>query len=124
MCRRATLYREGLINVNRNLHKAVDKNEDFKRRDRLRRQDFRITPYINYAYIHCLKKTKDRSLARFVCPPAFVHFTIAICVSRDRMKTTYRTSDRFARIRSTGDFHNPLTSRCETFDGQKLLTIL
>ena len=34
--RRATLYREGLINVNRNLHKAVDKNEDFKRRDRRR----------------------------------------------------------------------------------------
>ena len=32
--RRATLYREGLININRNLHKAVDKNEDFKRRDR------------------------------------------------------------------------------------------
>ena len=27
--------------------------------------------------------TKDRSLARFVCPPAFVHFTIVICVSRD-----------------------------------------
>ena len=23
-----------------------------------------------------------------------------------------------------GDFHNPLTSRCETFDGQKLLAIL
>ena len=33
--------------------------------------------------------TKDRSLARFVCPPAFVHFTIVICVSRDCMKTTY-----------------------------------
>ena len=32
--RRATLYCEGLININRNLHKAVDKNEDFKRRDR------------------------------------------------------------------------------------------
>ena len=25
-------------------------------------QDFRITPYINYAYIHCLKKTKDRTI--------------------------------------------------------------
>ena len=23
-----------------------------------------------------------------------------------------------------GDFHNPLSSRCETFDGQKLLAIL
>ena len=36
-------------------------------------------------------KTKDRSLARFVCPPAFVHFTIVICVYRDCMKTTYKT---------------------------------
>ena len=35
------------------------------------------------------RKTKDRLLARFVCPPAFVHFTIVICVSRDCMKTTY-----------------------------------
>ena len=35
------------------------------------------------------RQTKDRSLARFVCPPAFVHFTIVICVSRDCMKTTY-----------------------------------
>ena len=26
------------------------------------RQDFHITPYINYAYIHCLKKTKDRTI--------------------------------------------------------------
>ena len=34
-------------------------------------------------------ETKDRSLARFVCPPSFVHFTIVICVSRDCMKTTY-----------------------------------
>ena len=32
---------------------------------------------------------QDCSLARFVCPPAFVHFTIVICVSRDCMKTTY-----------------------------------
>ena len=31
--RRATLYREGLINVNKNLDEAVYK-EDFKRRDR------------------------------------------------------------------------------------------
>ena len=35
------------------------------------------------------RKTKDRSLARFACPPAFVHFAIVICVSRDCMKTTY-----------------------------------
>ena len=35
------------------------------------------------------RETKDRSLARFVCLPAFVHFTIVICVSRDCMKTTY-----------------------------------
>ena len=34
--RRATLYREGLINVNRNLDKAVSKKEDFKRQDRRR----------------------------------------------------------------------------------------
>ena len=32
--RRATLYREGLININRNLDKAVYKKDDFKRRDR------------------------------------------------------------------------------------------
>ena len=35
------------------------------------------------------RQTKDRLLACFVCPPAFVHFTIVICVSRDCMKTTY-----------------------------------
>ena len=34
-------------------------------------------------------KQKNRSLARSVCPPAFVHFTIVICVFRDCMKTTY-----------------------------------
>ena len=34
-------------------------------------------------------KQKDRSLAPFVCPPAFVHFIIVICVPRDCMKTTY-----------------------------------
>ena len=38
--------------------------------------------------------TKDDSLARFVCPPAFVQFTIVICVSRDCMKTTYSTGSR------------------------------
>ena len=30
-------------------------------------QDFRITPYINYAYIHCLKKTKDRHILCKTC---------------------------------------------------------
>ena len=39
---RATLYREGLINVNRNLHKAVYKKEDFKRRDRRRSFSIRL----------------------------------------------------------------------------------
>ena len=34
-------------------------------------------------------KQKIAHLARFVCPPAFVYFTIVICVSRDCMKTTY-----------------------------------
>ena len=29
-----------------------------------RRQDFRITPYINYAYIYCWKKTKERTILR------------------------------------------------------------
>ena len=33
---RATLYREGLINFNRNLDNAVYKKEDFKRQDRRR----------------------------------------------------------------------------------------
>ena len=28
----------------------------------LNRQDFRIAKDINYAYIHCLKKTKDRTI--------------------------------------------------------------
>ena len=41
--------------------------------------------------------TKDRSLARFVCPPAFVHFTIVICVSRDGMKTTYTFCPEFTK---------------------------
>ena len=26
------------------------------------KENIRITPYINYAYIHCLKKTKDRTI--------------------------------------------------------------
>ena len=30
--------------------------------DKNLRQDFRITPYINYACVHCLKKTKDRTI--------------------------------------------------------------
>ena len=34
-------------------------------------------------------KTIDLSLAPFVRPPAFVRFTIVICVSRDWLKTTY-----------------------------------
>ena len=34
-------------------------------------------------------KTIDLSVAPFVRPPAFVHFTIVICVSRDWLKTTY-----------------------------------
>ena len=42
--------------------------------------------------------TKGRSLARFVCLPAFVHFTIVICVSQDCMKTTY-TLGRFELTR-------------------------
>ena len=33
---RATLYRDGLININRNFDKAVYEKEDFKRRDRQR----------------------------------------------------------------------------------------
>ena len=38
----------------------------------------------------CWWTVNKRSLiARFVCPPTFVHFTIVICVSRDCMKTTY-----------------------------------
>ena len=39
---RSTLYREGLINVNRNLHKAVNKKEDFNRRDRRRSFSIRL----------------------------------------------------------------------------------
>ena len=34
-------------------------------------------------------KTKDLSLASFVLPPAIVHYIIVICVSRDRLQTTY-----------------------------------
>ena len=49
-------------------------------------------------------KTIDLSLAPFVRPPAFVHFTIVICVSRDWLKTTYR-SQGFA---TTGT-RNPVT---------------
>ena len=34
-------------------------------------------------------KTIDLSLAPFVRPPAFVRFTIVICVSRDWLQTTH-----------------------------------
>ena len=35
------------------------------------------------------KRTIDFSLAPFVRPPAFVHFTIVICVSIDWLQLTY-----------------------------------
>ena len=35
-------------------------------------------------------KTKDSSLAPFVCAPAIVHYSIVICVSRDWLQATYR----------------------------------
>ena len=38
----STLYREGLINVNRNLHKAVYRKEDFNRWDRRRLFSIRL----------------------------------------------------------------------------------
>ena len=44
------------------------------------------------------RQTKDCSLARFVCPPAFVHFIIVICVSRDCMKTTYMLEKLFYNV--------------------------
>ena len=34
-------------------------------------------------------KTKDLSLAPFVCPPAIVHCSIVICVSIDWLQTLY-----------------------------------
>ena len=40
--RRATRYRKGLINVNRNLQKAVYKKEDFTRQDRRRSSSIRL----------------------------------------------------------------------------------
>ena len=56
-----------------------------------------MASFIGYRWVFTLRhrrhaggrSTKDRSLARFVCPPAFVRFTIVIFVSRDCMKTTY-----------------------------------
>ena len=42
-------------------------------------------------------KTLDLSLASFVRPPAFVRFTIVICVSRDWLKTTYSCFLRFRK---------------------------
>ena len=42
--------------------------------------------------------TKDRSLARFVCPPVFVHFTIVSCVSWDCMKTTYISEHLLSKL--------------------------
>ena len=39
--------------------KKNNKEKNLKKAEYFYRQDFRITPYINYAYIHCLKKTKD-----------------------------------------------------------------
>ena len=37
----------------------------------------------------CWWTVNKRSLISSLCPPAFVHFTIVICVSRDCMKTIY-----------------------------------
>ena len=34
-------------------------------------------------------KTKDLSLAPFVCPPVIVHCSILICISRDWLQTSY-----------------------------------
>ena len=36
-------------------------------------------------------KTKDLSLAPFVCPPEVVHFSIVIDVPRGWLKTSYNT---------------------------------
>ena len=46
LSRRATLYRKELININRNLDKAVYKKEDFKRQDRRRWFSVSFTVFI------------------------------------------------------------------------------
>ena len=52
-------------------------------------------------------KTKDLSLAAFVRPPAIVHFSIVICVSRDCLQTTYtfQVVNDSAVIRYLGPVH-------------------
>ena len=50
-------------------------------------------------------KTIDLSLAPFVRPPAFVHFTIVICVSRElkllAAEITHRNEQKFGKRSST-----------------------
>ena len=41
------------------------------------------------------KKTKDLSLASFARPPAIVHCTIVICVSRDELQTPFSLLNNF-----------------------------
>ena len=49
-------------------------------------------------------RTIDFSLALFVRPPAFVHFTIVICVSRDWLQPTYYHAQRW-RLRKYNKHH-------------------
>ena len=43
-------------------------------------QDFRITPYINYACVHCLKKTKDRTILSSELSESCVILTLELLV--------------------------------------------
>ena len=115
---RATLYREGLIiNVYRNLHKAVYKKEDFKRQDR--RRSFSISLNFYQAILQSSPQT------RFMFDIKKLYI-ITWCAKI----YSWRNSTERGKLRSInpnsvkGDFHNPLTSRCETLDWQKLLAIL
>ena len=115
---RVTLYHEGLImNIYRNLQKAVYKKEDFKRRDRWR--SFSISLNFYQAILHPSPQT------RFMFDIKKLYIITRCANIYSRRNSTGRGELRSINPNSVeGDFHNPLTSRCETLDWQKLLAIL
>ena len=106
-----------IINIYRNLHKAVYKKEDFKRRDRWR--SFSISLNFYQAILHPSPQT------RFMFDIKKLYIITRCANIYSRRNSTGRGELRSINPNSVeGDFHNPLTSRCETLDWQKLLAIL
>ena len=118
---RTSLYREGLIipvNIYRNLHKAVYKKEDFKRLDR--RRSFSINSLNFYQAI-----LQSSPQTRFMFDIKKLYIITRCAKIYSRRNSTGRGELRSINPNSVeGDFHNPLTSSCETLYWQKPLVIL